>query len=40
MLFAAVHESAFGTKRTFAALQQLVRYWTRADIELRADSMF
>src|ERR1039457_6879031 len=24
---------AFGTKRTFAALQQFVRYWTRADIE-------
>jgi hypothetical protein len=27
MLFAAVHESASGTKRTFAALQQFVRYW-------------
>jgi hypothetical protein len=33
MLFAALHESAFGTKRTIAALQQFVRYWTRADIE-------
>jgi hypothetical protein len=27
MLFAAVHESASGTKRTIAALQQFVRYW-------------
>jgi hypothetical protein len=26
--FVAVHESAYGTKRTFAALQQFVRYWT------------
>src|SRR5450759_954750 len=25
--------SAFGTKRTFAAPQHFVRYWTRADIE-------
>jgi hypothetical protein len=25
--FAAVHESAIGTKRTIAALQQFVRYW-------------
>jgi hypothetical protein len=31
MLFAAVHESASGTKRTIAALQHFVRYWTRAD---------
>jgi nucleoside-diphosphate-sugar epimerase len=30
--FAAVHESASGTKRTFAAPQHFVRYWTRADI--------
>jgi hypothetical protein len=28
MLFAAVHESGYGTKRTIAALQQFVRYWT------------
>ena len=28
MLIAAVHESAIGTKRTIAALQQFVRYWT------------
>jgi hypothetical protein len=27
VLLAAVHESAFGTKRTIAALQQFVRYW-------------
>jgi hypothetical protein len=33
MRFAAVHESGFGTKRTFAALQQSVRYWTTADID-------
>ena len=26
--FAAVHDSANGTKRTIAALQQFVRYWT------------
>jgi hypothetical protein len=26
-VFAAVHESAYGTKRTIAALQQFVRYW-------------
>jgi hypothetical protein len=32
MLFAAVHWSAIGTKRTFAALQHFVRYWTRADM--------
>jgi hypothetical protein len=31
MLFAAVHESGIGTKRTFAAPQHFVRYWTRAD---------
>src|SRR5665213_1683627 len=29
MLFAAVHESASGTKRTFAALQQFVRFSNR-----------
>jgi len=28
MLFAAVHESAFGTSRHFAALQKFGRYWT------------
>jgi hypothetical protein len=33
MLFAAVHESAFGTKRTIAALQQFGRFWTKADID-------
>jgi hypothetical protein len=27
-LFAAVHESVIGTKRTIAALQQFGRYWT------------
>jgi hypothetical protein len=32
---AAVHESAFGTKRTFAAPQQFGRYRTRADIGQR-----
>ena len=31
MLFAAVNEFGFGTKRTIAALQYFVRYWTRAD---------
>ena len=28
MLFAAVHKSALGTKRTIAAPQHFVRYWT------------
>jgi hypothetical protein len=28
MFFAAVHESGYGTKRTIAALQQFVRYWS------------
>jgi len=33
MLFATVHESVIGTKRTFAAPQHFVRYWTRADMD-------
>jgi hypothetical protein len=28
--FAAVHESACGTKRTFAAAQHFVRYWSNS----------
>jgi hypothetical protein len=41
MLFAAVHESASGTKRTFAAEHYFVRYWTRADMPtLRRNEMF
>jgi hypothetical protein len=31
-LFAALRESGCGTKWTFAALQQIVRFWIRADI--------
>jgi hypothetical protein len=30
MLFAAVHESAYGTSRTIAATQQFVRYWSNS----------
>jgi hypothetical protein len=32
--------SPFGTKRTIAALQQFVRYWTRANIDQPLPELF
>ena len=36
MVSAAVQESVIGTKRTFAAPQHFVRFWTKADKDVRA----